>query len=494
MKQIAKNFNNLIKKTIFKVQNKTNTKFKISTFNKFLITFIGILFFYIFYLLLPLLYDKGWVKDNIETKLLSEFKIDLSSFKDISYRILPAPHYLIKDSKILLNSLKNPESIADVKNFKIFISQKNLFNKEKMTIKNITINEANFFLLRSDFKILNNSNNNKFSNKKIEIKKSNIFFKDNLEEIIAIVKINRAILFFEDKELLNLFNLKGNVFTIPFTLEVKNTNDLTKKKEINFKAKSLNLNVFNESVVEQNNQVIGKNIISFLNSTISTQYEVDDKFITFISNSSRINGSKIKYNGELSINPFDLNLNIILNDYKISQLFKRNSIFTELLKSELFFNENITLNTSLIVKSNTKNQIFHKAEIYFTIKNGKINLDNTKFINNDIGLFKLDNSNVFYENNKLVLNTDLLLDVKDSNRLFSFLNTSKKFRKEIRNILINLNYDFLSNEIQFNNIKINNSDMDGQFLNIIDGFKDNSSNNLIKSRRLFNELLDIYDG
>ena len=494
MKNIVKFFNNFVKNTIFKVQNKTNTKFKISTFNKFLITFIGILFFYIFYLLLPLLYDKGWVKDNIETKLLSEFKIDLSSFKDISYRILPAPHYLIKDSKILLNSLKNPESIADVKNFKIFISQKNLFNKEKMTIKNITINEANFFLIRSGFKILNNSNNNKFSNKKIEIKKSNIFFKDNLEKIIAIVKINRAILFFEDKELLNLFNLKGNVFTIPFTLEVKNTNDLIKKKEINFKAKSLNLNVFNESVVEQNNQVIGKNIISFLNSTISTQYEVDDKFITFISNSSRINGSKIKYNGELSINPFDLNLNIILNDYKISQLFKRNSIFTELLKSELFFNENITLNTSLIVKSNTKNQIFHKAEIYFTIKNGKINLDNTKFINNDIGLFKLDNSNVFYENNKLVLNTDLLLDVKDSNRLFSFLNTSKKSRKEIRNILINLNYDFLSNEIQFNNIKINNSDMEGQFLNIIDGFKDNSSNNLIKSRRLFNELFDVYDG
>ena len=245
MKQIAKNFNNLIKKTIFKVQNKTNTKFKISTFNKFLITFIGILFFYIFYLLVPLLYDKDWVKDNIETKLLSEFKIDLSSFKDISYRILPTPHYLIKDSKILLNSLKNPESIADVKNFKIFISQKNLFNKEKMTIKNITINEANFFLLRSDFKILNNSNNNKFSNKKIEIKKSNIFFKDNLEKIIAIVKINRAILFFEDKELLNLFNLKGNVFTIPFTLEVKNTNDLIKKKKINFKAKSLNLNLFN---------------------------------------------------------------------------------------------------------------------------------------------------------------------------------------------------------------------------------------------------------
>jgi len=105
-------------------------------------------------------------------------------------------------------------------------------------------------------------------------------------------------------------------------------------------------------------------------------------------------------------------------------LFSQNS-----LSQNYFFNENITLNTSLIIKSNTKNQIFHKAEIYFTIKNGKINLDNTKFINNDIGLLKLDNSNVFYENNKLVLNTDLLLDIKDSNRLFSFLNTRQKIQK-----------------------------------------------------------------
>ena len=69
MKQIVKNFNNLIKKTIFKVKNKTNNKFIISNFNKFLITFISVLFLYIFYLLIPILYDKDWVKDNIENKL-----------------------------------------------------------------------------------------------------------------------------------------------------------------------------------------------------------------------------------------------------------------------------------------------------------------------------------------------------------------------------------------------------------------------------------------
>ena len=119
MNKIVKNFNNLVKKTIFKVKNKTNNKFKISNFNKFLITSIGILFLYTFYLLTPLLYDKNWVIKSIETKLLTEFKINLSPSSDISYRILPAPHFVIKDSKILSKKSKNQESIADVKILKI---------------------------------------------------------------------------------------------------------------------------------------------------------------------------------------------------------------------------------------------------------------------------------------------------------------------------------------------------------------------------------------
>ena len=103
MKKIIKNFNNLVKNTILKVQNKTNNKLKISNFNKFLITFIAALFLYIFYLQIPLFYDKNWVKDKIQNKILSEFKIDLNSIDDISYRILPSPHFLIKDSKINVN-------------------------------------------------------------------------------------------------------------------------------------------------------------------------------------------------------------------------------------------------------------------------------------------------------------------------------------------------------------------------------------------------------
>ena len=494
MKSIIKNFNNSVKRTIFKVQKKTNNNFNIDSFNKYLLILIASLFLYIFYLLIPLLYDKEWVKNNLETKLLSEFKVNLRSFDDISYHFLPTPHYLIKDSKILSNSSKNQKLIADVKNLKIFLIKKNFFNKDKMTIENIAINEANFFLSRNGLKQLNDTSNNQFSNKKIIINKSNIFFKDNLNEIIAIIKINRATLFLDEKKLLNLFNLKGDVFTVPFTFELKNNIELIKKKEINFEAKSLNLNIFNESIVKKNDQITGKNIISFLNSTINTKYEVGDKFITFASNDSGLDSSEANYNGELSINPFDLNLNINLDNYKISELFKLDSILIEFLKSELLFNENISLNVSLTINSNKKEETFHKAKIYFNILNGRVNFNNTKFVNDDIGLLQLSNSNLFFENNKLILNTDLLINIKDSDNLFSFLNTSKESRKEISNILINLDYDFLSNEIKFNDVKIDNNKANDEFLNILESFKDNNSNNLIKSRRLLNKILDIYEG
>ena len=131
MKLIVKKFNNLIKKTIFNVQNKTNNKLIISNFNKYLITFIGLLFFYLFYLLTPLLYDKSWVQNNIENKILNEFKINISASRDISYRILPSPHFLIKNSKILIDNANSQKSIADIRSLKVFLSKKNFFNKKK---------------------------------------------------------------------------------------------------------------------------------------------------------------------------------------------------------------------------------------------------------------------------------------------------------------------------------------------------------------------------
>ena len=429
MNKIVKNFNKLLINTIFKVQNKTNNNLEISTFNKFLITFIAVLFLYIFYLMLPLLYDKNWVKNNIQTKLLAEFKIDLNSIDDISYRILPAPHFLIKDSMIASNSSKNEKPIAEIKDLMVFLDQMNFFNKEKMSIIEVIIDNANFSLLGNNLKLLNDSTINKFTNKKVIIKKSNIFLKNNLDEITTIIKVNKANFFFNEKKLQNQFDIKGNIFAIPFTFELKTKNDLIIEKKFLFKTKTLNLEIFNNHIIKKNNSTIGNNIITFLNSSIESEYEFTDKKIIFTSKNSRIHSSKINYDGELSINPFDLDLHVSLNSNKISKLFNLNSILVDFLKSGLLFNENISLNTSITVNSNRQDDFFDNAKIYLSVLNGKINFDNTKFVNNEIGSLKLNDSSLFLQDNKLILNTTLSFDVKNSDRLFSFLNTSKSLRK-----------------------------------------------------------------
>ena len=172
MKKIVKNFNNFIKKTIFKVENKTNDKFHVSNFSKYIIAIIVVLFIYIFYLSIPLLYDKNWVQNKIVTKLSAEFNINLSNSFDISYRILPKPHYLIKDTKTTL---------AEIKDLAVYISQNNFFNKDSIRINEVVIEEANFSLLKDNFKTFYKDSENKFSKKKIKINNSNIFLKEQFK-------------------------------------------------------------------------------------------------------------------------------------------------------------------------------------------------------------------------------------------------------------------------------------------------------------------------
>ena len=483
MKKIVKIFNNFIKRTIFKVENKTNDKFHVSNFSKYIIAPIVILFIYIFYLSVPLLYDKNWVQNKIVTKLSDEFNLNISNSFDISYRILPKPHYLIKDTKTAL---------AEIKKLNVYISQKNFFNKDSIKIKEAIIEEANFSLLNDNFKTLYKNSENKFSKKKIKINDSNIFFKNNLNEVISIIKISDAFLFFDKKNLFNIFDLKGEIFNIPFKLNYQNV--INSQKKVKIEAPDLQLKVINNFFKKDENLSSGMNNISIPNSSIKTKYNIKDQMVIFQSDNSRVYNSKIDYNGQLTINPFDLNLKINLYDYKISNLFKQNSIINEFIKSGLLFNENISVYTLINIESNKKDKIFNEAKLKLRVLNGKISFDNSIFINNNIGLMEISNSDLFLENDKLILTSNLSIDIKDIDALFFFLNTSKKSRKDIKNIKLSIIYDFFSNEIEFKNIKINDNDVSSQFNNIAEGFIDINSNNLNKSRRLLNELINLYVG
>ena len=490
--QIVKKFNNFINKAILKVQNKTNSKLQISEFNKYLIVFISLLFFYLFYLSIPILYGKNWVQKNIEDKLLKDFKIHFSLSSDISYRILPSPHYLIKDSKIL-KEVDKTVSLAEIKTLRVFVSQKNFFNKKNLMLRHIEIDSANFLLLSGDLMSLKNSASNKLSYKEIKIKKSNIFFKDKLGEKISVIKVSDLLFLQDEESSQNFFKLKGNVFNTPFSLFYKKKFDSSKAEETTLTSKTLKLNMLNIHINKKDDNG-GKNIISFLNSKINTNYKIEDSIIKFDTTNSTINNSNIDYKGKLSINPFELDLNINVDNYDLRKIFDNNSILNELIRTELLFNDNISMKASITTTLNSINSLYQNAKINFNIIDGKLNIDKTRLINKKIGSIELDNSNLAFESDRLILNTDIVVSIDNYEELFSLLQTNKKFRKPIKNVLINLDYDFLSNEINFNNIKIDNQEINDELSRTIEGFSDSNLNNWNKSRRLLNSLFKAYEG
>ena len=234
--KILKYFNYSIKTILLKHSKKTNNilKYKffgrISNFNKYLIVLISLLFIYLFYLTIPTLYEKNWVQNTIEKKLLNEFKVNFSLSSEISYRILPAPNFSIDNVKILNENIDNPKVLSEIKNLKIFISQGNLFNKQKIEIKSVLINNANFSIQSKDFSFFQKLFNQKFSSKKIKIKSSNVFLKDSTNETLLINRIKKINLYNDKKNSLNIINLDGEIFNTPFTL--KFTKDLENKNNI----------------------------------------------------------------------------------------------------------------------------------------------------------------------------------------------------------------------------------------------------------------------
>ena len=81
----------------------------------------------------------------------------------------------------------------------------------------------------------------------------------------------------------------------------------------------------------------------------------------------------------------------------------------------------------------------------------------------------------------------------------SFDLTNKNIQDTFQNLLQrtgsdNRLYDLLGNEIEFNKVKIDKKEVNSELLKIIEGFNDNNFNNLTKSRKLLNELIDFYEG
>ena len=114
----------------------------------------SLFFLYLLYLSIPSLYDSGRVQKDLYNNLVNEFGLNLSLSSDLTYRILPKPHFHIKDSKIFSDRNEVLDEIGEIKDVKVFISQKNFFDKKRVHIKEIVLSSANFFFKRENINFI----------------------------------------------------------------------------------------------------------------------------------------------------------------------------------------------------------------------------------------------------------------------------------------------------------------------------------------------------
>ncbi len=151
---------------------------------------IIIFFTTILILSLPVLLNYNSIQNIIEKKVSSELKINLKILDDISFKIFPRPHYLVKKANLDLNVENDQSSIIETKNLKVYIPIKKIYSKSNLLIEGIEIEKANVYFKIED--VLNFRNHLYYKiNKPIYVKNSKFFLLDKNNKTIFISPITK---------------------------------------------------------------------------------------------------------------------------------------------------------------------------------------------------------------------------------------------------------------------------------------------------------------
>ncbi len=409
---------------------KINFKFDIN--GKKIFFFLSFIFFvFLLYLSIPSLYDSGRVQKDIIKKLDQDFKLNFSLSTDISYRILPKPHFLIKDCELIQLESNVSNRIAEIQEFKIFINQGNFFNKE-IKIKSLIISKANFFINKSNFRFIRDFFDQKFSEKKIKINKSKIFFKDKDEEVVFIYTIKDIATSYDTDLNKNNFTMNGELFNI-FNKINWSKNFNTQKKITKINSKKIALSFQNEADFV-NNEYEYRNNLELQSNKFKTKYKLNEDSISFSSKKSLIKNTVINYKGEIDLNPFNLNININSQKLDLNYFFKNLNLFNELLISKLFFKKNLYAEINVKSDNIVKSKIFNKADLKINFQGGEINLNDSIFYSDKIGTLKFKDSKFIVNENQLLFEGRSQLNIKNLNYFYKLFLIPKQKRFDINSI------------------------------------------------------------
>ena len=462
---------------ILKIDKKKSELFSIKKILKsiFFLKYIIIIFtsLFVIYLTVPKVFNYEKKLVHLKKNLLKNYSIEIKEYSAIYYNILPTPHLVFTNSKLIIDKeLIN----GDVKNFKVILNLGQIYNYQNIDIKKIILKNAEInielnniknlikYIARLDKKIYFEETKIQLTNKNQKIVSLNDIKFDNNNQ-------NNLLLngrFLKKKFKLRFIKKKDNkkiIFNFPIIGLNSETNFLDSKSLDNFMAKTriqILDNKFKFDLKKNKNLTIYNS--NFRNTVIQTTYDGILKFNPYFSFDFAL---KLKY----------LNLKKLLNKIKKT----KNNFFS--LSEKL--NGNLRIN---LKKNSLTSQFIQEADIPLILKNRNIKVDNSylKFKggnmivnghyidNQDYKKFKYDVELNINQTRKTLkkLNLNISDNIKDKNaiKITGLLNLSKK-KIRIDKLVVNKktikDKEVIENYKQkFENILIKNS-----ILDIVDFYK-----------------------
>ena len=467
----------ILKNKFNKINHLKNKFNQISNFNKFLIFFISILFLYLFYVSMPSLYDYQRLQSQLKTHLINEYNLNVNISDKIQYKILPSPHFEVKESTIYRDVKSDENKLAEVDNLKIFVSIANIHNQDKLQLKNIEIKESIFFLNKDNRKFVFNYFKNKNTDRKISIKKSKLFLIDK-DEVISIFPIKNMNFKYNEKKFINEIIIDGKTFNSNFNLDIKKY--FLEDESLNFilKFPQINLSVMAKMLPQKKNKdkykIFSK--VNFFGSEIKFEFDIEKNFLTFKSIKSKVFNSQIDFNGIVEFQPFYIISNIILDQLNLIKILNNNGLLFRFIERKNLIHKNLNSKIIIDIKNFSKGNIFDSAIFFIKTENGLIKFDDSVFSSNKLGSLKILSSDFYINDSGFFLNSQILIDVQNQKKFYNIFQIPKIYKTDLKKINLSFVTNLTLGTTKITNFQINNIISNDLTKKINKAIKDNNIN------------------
>ena len=419
------------------------------------------------YFLLPSFYDQAKIKTQIENQILDKYNLEVKLDKSLRYGLLPRPHYYSENTIISYNS----KEIAQSKNTRISIFIKNFFSSDKLTIKDLIFKKTDFKVNSSNFKFFTKLLNDNKSNQEINFFESKLFYLDKNDDVIFLTDLKTLNYMYQENYLQKL-NSKFNIFNIPINLNV-NHNTIENKVITELDSHRLRLNIKNDTNYDEE-KLDGLLDVTMINKNKKMNYIFKDNSLNFKTSDNEITG-------DINIKPFFLSSNLRLSRIDLKKIFRNNSIFENLLNSEILNNKNLNGKINFIIDDVEGVNFLDKIKFDILLEEGDIFINNLKTTFKESVIISLEEVQMIIDNNKLSFAGYINLDFIDAMEFFSHYQLDRADRKNIKKIKFGFLFDFDEKFIEIDNLKVDgntNQNLE-KFLNNFNSKKENIFNKIV---------------